>query len=170
MAGVIETVVQHFQHSVSVEGQEAEVMGSVVDWKRTYIDLSRLILKMKDLVIETARLKDIDDLAKRIETTKKSEMYCNFSLKEMLDICKGLWCVKILNSICTFYFCYAVRVQYSQPKATTHEVVRFAPESASTLRRKMRANRKASSKEPILKPAPKMDYLKYLIINISGGE
>ena len=149
LTGVIETVVQHFKHSSDVDNKTGVInsVSGLVDWKRTYIDLSRLVLKMKELVMKTVESTDVEDeLVKRIESTKKSEIYYNFSLNEMLNIRKGL-------SLTTFYnysvFCYTVRVQFSNPKATTHEVVRFAPESASALRRKMREQRRSSLKGPV---------------------
>lgn len=81
---VMETIIKHYKHSLS--GLEKDV----VDWKRVYRDLMKLVQNMKHLVIKTVTASESapSELEERLKKATTRNQACNMlSLIEMLEIC-----------------------------------------------------------------------------------
>ena len=84
LAEVIEVVVGHYRHSLEGEGTNSK---NLVDWKRAYRDLLKLVLKLKEVAINSAEAATKESSQLKLKLEKGFTMD-NLSLAEMLAICE----------------------------------------------------------------------------------
>ena len=87
IAKVMETVVHHYRHSLDY-GRGAEQ--PLVDWKRAYRDLLKLVIQMKKLVFKNVDEEGKRTLDERLKLAAKDHAAAsiNLSLMEMLEMRK----------------------------------------------------------------------------------
>ena len=81
---VMETVIKHYRHSIC-SGSEKEPM---VDWKRAYRDLRKLVFNIKTLVIKNAKEEagSENNIEERLRAAIRTPARNKLSLMEMLEI------------------------------------------------------------------------------------
>lgn len=81
---VMEMVIKHYRHS-TILGKEKP---PIVDWKRAYRDLRKLVQNIKTLVIKSAEQEAREtDLEERLRASIRTPARNKLSLMEMLEIC-----------------------------------------------------------------------------------
>lgn len=84
IAEVMETVIEHYRHALQHVREEDK---PVVDWKRAYRDLLKLVTQMKHLVLKNADEAGKCELEDRLRSAARSRSARNrLSLIEMLEI------------------------------------------------------------------------------------
>ncbi len=138
---VMETVIRHYRHSVS----SGMAKDPIVDWKRAYRDLRKLVLNIKNLVVKSAveeareNARD-NDLQERLRASIKTPARNKLSLMEMLEICM-FYIMPAPFPLFNFSVCSSVRMRCARKNPTTRDLYMMAADSASTRRRQMRMER-----------------------------
>lgn len=86
---IMESVIRHYRHSLRSVGGGADV----IDWKRVYRDLRKLLQNMKRLVLKSASASETGSgqllLGERLKGVSTRAQACSvFTLVELLEICE----------------------------------------------------------------------------------
>jgi hypothetical protein len=83
---VMESVIKHYKHSLT---HVREADKPVIDWKRAYRDLLKLVAQMKTLMLKSANEGEKEELEERLRSATRSHSARNrLTLMEMLEICE----------------------------------------------------------------------------------